>query len=207
MSKTDLLATLRAVLWGTGKPSAPETAPSSPRQTATGGASPFYDFIVRGIDGRDVDLARFKGKKVLVVNVASKCGFTRQYAELQELHEKYGDKVTVLGFPANNFLWQEPGSNADIASFCQVKYGVTFPMFEKISVRGAKQHPLYCWLSNKSLNGVIDQAPRWNFCKYLLDEEGNALAFYPSKVSPLDESIVSAIEGNFNSPGLFKTAS
>ena len=168
--------------------------------------SSFYDFKVKSIDGKEVDLSRFKGKKVLVVNVASKCGFTKQYAELQELYERYGDKVTVLGFPANNFLWQEPGDNDEIASFCQVNYGVTFPMFEKISVRGSNQHPLYRWLSRKSYNGVVDQAPNWNFSKYLLDEEGRMLAFFPPKVSPLDEAALALITGKEDGFELAKSA-
>jgi glutathione peroxidase len=137
------------------------------------------------IEGNPIDLSTFKGKKVLVVNVASKCGFTPQYAELQELSMKYGDKVTVIGFPANNFGAQEPGSNAEIQAFCSNNYGVTFPMFEKISVKGEDQHALYAWLSKEA-----GEAPSWNFCKYLIDEEGKVVEFFPSSVSPLDNKII-----------------
>src|SRR5687767_8038154 len=119
-----------------------------------------YDFKVRSLDGKEIDFSAYKGKSLLIVNTASKCGFTSQYADLEKLYEEHGDKVTVLGFPANNFLWQEPGSNDEIASFCQKNYGVTFQMFEKISVKGRDQHPLYQWLTAKT--GKI---PSWNFCK------------------------------------------
>ncbi|MCD9015395.1 glutathione peroxidase [Parachryseolinea silvisoli] len=147
-----------------------------------------YDFKMRALDGEEIDLARYKGKYMLIVNTASKCGFTPQYGDLEKLHEQFGDKVAVLGFPANNFLWQEPGSNGDIATFCQKNYGVKFQMFEKISVKGRDQHALYRWLQDRS-----GHAPSWNFCKYLIDREGNVVSFYPSKVNPLDEQIVSKI--------------
>ncbi|CAN5910054.1 glutathione peroxidase [soil metagenome] len=156
--------------------------------------SPFYAFQVNSLEGKEVDLSQFKGKKILVVNVASECGYTPQYKELQQLYREHGDKVTVLGFPANNFGGQEPGSSEEIAEFCEKNYGVTFPMFEKVSVVGEDQHPLYRWLSDKSQNGVTGEAPSWNFSKYLLDEQGPVVAFYPSKVSPLDEAIVTAIQ-------------
>jgi glutathione peroxidase len=145
----------------------------------------FHDFSMPGIDGSNIDMSSFKGKKVLVVNVASKCGYTPQYADLQALHEKYGDKVAVLGFPANNFGGQEPGSNLEIASFCEKNYGVTFQMFEKISVKGNDRHPLYTWLADET-----GEEPSWNFCKYLIDEEGNVVKFFPSNVNPLDEEII-----------------
>lgn len=155
----------------------------------------FYDFKMRSINGEEVDFKTFKGKKVLVVNVASKCGYTPQYADLQQLHEKYGDKVVILGFPANNFGGQEPGSNAEIAAFCEENYGVTFAMFEKISVKGVDQHPLYRWLSDKSMNGWNDQAPTWNFCKYLINEEGKLVKFFPSNVKPTSEQFLKEIAG------------
>ena len=144
-----------------------------------------HEFTMNDIQGNPVDLSIFKGKKILVVNVASKCGYTPQYAELQELSMKFADKVTVLGFPANNFGAQEPGTNAEIQAFCSNNYGVTFPMFEKISVKGDDQHPLYTWLSEQT-----GEAPSWNFCKYLIDEEGNVLEFFPASVSPLDNKII-----------------
>jgi glutathione peroxidase len=148
-----------------------------------------YDFKLVGLDGEQIDFAQFKGKKLLIVNTASKCGYTPQYEGLQKLSELYKDKVLVLGFPANNFLWQEPGSNDEIAEFCQKNYGVTFQMFEKISVKGRDKAPLYQWLENQS-----NETPSWNFCKYLIDENGKFVAFYSQKVDPLDETIVSMIK-------------
>ncbi len=147
-----------------------------------------YDFTVHALDGTPIDLERYRGRNLLIVNTASKCGYTPQYETLQKLHESYGDYVTVLGFPANNFLWQEPGSNADIAAFCSREYGVTFQMFEKISVRGSDQHPLYRWLSAKA-----GRSPHWNFCKYLINAQGEVTAFYGPRVSPMDDSIIKQI--------------
>lgn len=161
--------------------------------TATVPTQSFYDFKMLAIDGTEIDLSQYKGKKVLVVNTASKCGFTPQYKDLEALHQKMGDKLVILGFPANNFMGQEPGSNTEIASFCQKNYGVTFQMFEKIDVVGKNQHPLYKFLSDKTLNGWNDQAPSWNFCKYLIDENGRLLKFYKSGVNPLDDEIVNAV--------------
>lgn len=146
-----------------------------------------YDFKMNSIDGEEIDFNRYKGKTLLIVNVASQCGYTPQYADLEKLHENYGDKVVVLGFPANNFGAQEPGSNAEIAEFCQKNYGVKFQMFEKISVKGEDQHPLYQWLKEKS-----GQEPSWNFCKYLVKPDGT-VKFFPSKVKPLDSEIISAL--------------
>lgn len=154
----------------------------------------FYDFKMKDIDGNEVDFNQYRGKKVLVVNVASKCGYTPQYGELQELNERYGDQVTILGFPANNFGGQEPGTNEDIKAFCTENYGVTFQMFDKISVEGVDKHPLYRWLSDKNLNGWNDKEPTWNFCKYLIDEEGQLKEFFPSSVKPMDEEITSLIQ-------------
>jgi glutathione peroxidase len=150
----------------------------------------FHEFKLKNIDGEEVDFSQYQGKKVLLVNVASKCGYTSQYAELQELHEKHGDKITVLGFPANNFGGQEPGTEEDIKAFCSENFGVTFPMFEKISVKGVDKHPLYRWLSDKDMNGWNDKEPAWNFSKYLVDEEGKLVEFYPSAVSPMDDKIL-----------------
>ncbi len=143
-----------------------------------------YDFKINALDGKSVDFNKYKGKTLLIVNTASKCGYTPQYAELQKLHELYGNKVTILGFPANNFGAQEPGSNSEIADFCQKNYGVTFQMFEKISVKGDDQHPLYQWLKEKT-----GQEPSWNFCKYLVKPDGT-VKFFSSKVKPLDDQIV-----------------
>lgn len=148
----------------------------------------FYDFTMNGIDGTAVDFSQYKGRKVLLVNTASECGYTPQYEDLQNLHETHGDKVVVLGFPANNFGGQEPGSNNNIAQFCQVNYGVSFPLFEKISVTGSDRHELYQWLEQE--NG---HQPNWNFCKYLVDEQGKVLAFFPSSVNPMEEAITNLL--------------
>lgn len=155
----------------------------------------FYDFTVKTIDGKDLPLSTFKGKKVLVVNVASKCGFTPQYAKLEELYEKYGkDDFIVIGFPANNFLHQEPGTNEEIKEFCTLNYGVTFPMMAKISVKGKDIAPLYQWLTHKSENGVSDAKIGWNFHKFLIDENGRWVASIGSTTSPLSQEIVEWIE-------------
>ena len=149
-----------------------------------------YDIKVKTIDGAETTLSQFKGKKMLIVNVASECGFTPQYAGLQELYSTHGDKVTVLGFPANNFGHQEPGSNAQIKEFCSKNYGVSFPMFEKISVKGDDQCELYQWLTNKDQNDWNEKTPDWNFCKYLISEDGKLLKFYSSAVKPMSGEIV-----------------
>lgn len=155
--------------------------------------SSFYDFKMKDINGKEIDFSEFKGKKLLLVNVASKCGYTKQYAQLQELYATYGDDVIVLGFPANNFGGQEPGSNEEIKEFCSSEYGVTFPMFEKISVAGFDKHPLYRWLSDASKNGWNNEEPKWNFCKYFINEKGELVKFFPSSVTPLDEEILKLV--------------
>lgn len=155
----------------------------------------FYDFTVQTIDGQELPLSTFKGKKILVVNVASKCGFTPQYAKLEELYQKYSkDNFVIIGFPANNFLSQEPGSNDEIKQFCTLKYGVTFPMMAKISVKGKDMAPLYKWLTEKSENGVSDAKVGWNFHKFLIDENGKWAASYGSTTTPLSEDIVAWIK-------------
>lgn len=146
-----------------------------------------YDFKVNSIDGTLVDFAQYKGKNLLIVNVASKCGFTPQYADLQKLHEQFGDKITILGFPANNFGAQEPGTNLQIAEFCEKNYGVSFQMFEKLSVKGSDQHPLYQWLKEKT-----GQEPGWNFSKYLVKPDGT-VKFFSSNVNPMDKQIIDEI--------------
>jgi glutathione peroxidase len=147
-----------------------------------------YDLTVNSLEGEPIDFARYRGKKILIVNTASKCGKTPQYADLQKLHEQHGDKVVVLGFPANNFLWQEPGSNEDIAEFCERNYGVTFQMFEKISVKGRDKHPLYQWLESKT-----GKTPDWNFAKYLVSEDGNEVMFFSSSVKAYEKPIMDKI--------------
>lgn len=146
-----------------------------------------YDMKMNALDGSPIDFAQYRGKTLLIVNVASKCGYTPQYAELQQLHEKYKDKVVVLGFPANNFGGQEPGSSIEIAEFCQKNYGVTFQMFEKVSVKGDDQAPLYAWLKEKT-----GSEPTWNFCKYLVKPDGS-VTFFNSKVKPMAPEIVNAL--------------
>ncbi|MBL0046741.1 MAG: glutathione peroxidase [Bacteroidetes bacterium] len=167
----------------------PENKHLSTMQTSTS----VYDFTLISIDGKDLSLAQFKGKKMLLVNTASECGNTPQYAELEELHKKYADKVEVLGFPANNFGGQEPGSNQDIQSFCTKNYGVTFTMFEKISVKGSEMAPLYKWLSTKELNGWNDTQPDWNFAKYLINEKGELIKFFPASLSPMSDEILKCL--------------
>lgn len=146
-----------------------------------------YDLKMNALDGKAIDFSAYKGKTLLIVNVASKCGYTPQYTDLQKLHEQFGNKVTVLGFPANNFGQQEPGTNVEISEFCKANYGVTFQMFEKISVKGEDQHPLYAWLKEKT-----GQEPTWNFCKYLVKPDGT-VKFFNSKVKPLDPQIIDAL--------------
>ncbi len=153
----------------------------------------FYTFKMNSIDGEPIDFSQYKGKKVLLVNVASKCGLTPQYAELEQLHEQYGDKLVILGFPANNFAGQEPGTNDEIQEFCKKNYGVKFQMFEKISVKGDDQHPLYQWLTKKELNGWNDEEPKWNFTKYLVNEKGELIKVFASKVKPTDQEVIAAI--------------
>ncbi len=149
-----------------------------------------YDFTVETIDGQQFSFADLKGKKVMIVNTASKCGHTPQYKDLELLNKAYKQKLVIIGFPANNFMNQEPGTNQDIKEFCDSKYGVTFPIMSKISVKGDDMHPLYKWLTSKSANGVIDSEVAWNFQKYLIDEEGNLVGFLKPAVKPLSDEVV-----------------
>ena len=155
--------------------------------------SSIHTFKVTAIDGSEIDFATFKGKKILVVNTASECGYTPQYKDLETLYKTYGNKLVVIGFPANNFGAQEPGSNSDIKSFCTKNYGVSFPMAAKISVKGADMAPIYQWLTQKSKNGVLDSEVSWNFNKYLLDEEGHLINHFESSVNPMSEEITSLL--------------
>ncbi|MCH6199476.1 glutathione peroxidase [Aquiflexum sp. LQ15W] len=152
-----------------------------------------YDFKMKDINGEEVDFSQYKGKKLLIVNVASKCGYTPQYEDLQKLHEEHGDDVTIIGFPANNFGGQEPGTNEEIKEFCSSKFGVTFQMMDKVSVKGADKSPLYRWLSDKDMNGWNEKEPTWNFCKYFINEKGELVKFFPSSVKPMDEEILKLI--------------
>lgn len=155
----------------------------------------FYSFTVNTIDGKEISLAQFKGKKVLVVNVASKCGHTPQYEDLQKLYEEYGgEDFTIIGFPANNFLRQEPGTNEEIKEFCTINYGVTFPMMAKISVKGKNIHPLYEWLTKEENNGVMDAKVSWNFQKFMIDENGKLVDMVSPKRKPYDEKIIAWLQ-------------
>ena len=174
---------------------------SKPENINMSDKSTFYQFLesnpnakVKSIDGAEYDYTMLKGKKVLIVNTASECGYTPQYEDLEKLYQAYKDKLVILGFPANNFGGQEPGSNEEIKEFCKSKYSVTFPMFEKISVAGDDMAQIYKWLTSKDLNGWNDQQPKWNFNKYLLDEEGNLVKYYSSAVKPMSDEIVSMLK-------------
>jgi len=156
--------------------------------------SSVYEFKVPALEGGTIDLSAFKGKKILIVNTASRCGYTRQYKDLEELSRQYKDKLVVIGFPANNFGGQEPGSNEEIREFCTKNYGVSFPMAAKVSVKGKDIHPLFDWLTHKTQNGVIDAEIRWNFGKFLIDENGKPIAYFGSGTNPMSDDIVSRIQ-------------
>jgi glutathione peroxidase len=154
-------------------------------------SSTLYDFKVPALDGSTIDLSKYKGKKILIVNTASKCGFTPQYSDLEKLYVKYQDKLVIIGFPANNFHQQEPGTNAEISEFCTKNYGVTFPMAEKVDVVGDNIHPLFKYLTDEAHKiGVTDPVIGWNFTKFLIDENGKLIAVFPSKVKPMDDQIL-----------------
>ena len=157
-------------------------------------SSSFYDYSVELINGDKVTLDKYKGKKVIIVNVASKCGYTYQYGGLQKLYDEYADKVEIIGVPSNDFLFQEPGKNKDIQTFCKSNYGVEFPIIKKTVVKkNSKQHPLYSWLSFKELNGWNDSPPGWNFYKYLINEEGTLVNILSSKTKPQDKEVIDFI--------------
>jgi len=158
-------------------------------------ATSIYDFTMLSLDGKAVKLDSYKGKVLLIVNTASKCGFTKQYDGLQELYELYkNDGLVILGFPANNFLHQEPGSNQEILNFCRLSYGVTFPMFEKISVAGKDIHPLYKYLTDKKANPKFGGKISWNFNKFLISKEGRIINRFGSATVPFDKHVINAIE-------------
>ena len=172
--------------------------------TLTGGS--IYDFKIAGLDGNDIDFSKFKGKKIMIVNTASKCGNTPQYAELEKLYEKYKEKLVIVGVPANNFGEQEPGTNSDIKEFCTKNYGVTFPMAEKVSVKGDDIAPLYKYLVDQSKEmaktiptdnskdlawkSYLQNPVTWNFTKFLLDENGKLIAVFHNKINPMSEEVV-----------------
>ncbi|MES2704602.1 MAG: glutathione peroxidase [Bacteroidota bacterium] len=154
-----------------------------------------YDFKVKALDGSTIDFSHFRGKKILLVNTASRCGMTPQYEGLQKLYDNYRNKLVVVGFPSNNFLFQEPGTNEDIAAFCSTSYHVSFPMAAKISVIGWHMHPLYKWLTKKKHNGYASSTVKWNFQKYLVDEGGKLTNVFSPNVLPESPEIIAAIEG------------
>lgn len=155
----------------------------------------FHDFSIPSLNEEDtIVFSAFKGKKVLVVNVASKCGYTYQYEGLQALYEAHKDELVIIGFPCNQFLFQEPGSGDEIKSFCSLNYGVTFLLTTKIDVKGNNQHPVYQWLTSKALNGNADYSISWNFNKFLISENGELLAYFGSDVKPLGPEIAALLK-------------
>ena len=156
----------------------------------TTNAQSIHSFTVKSIDGKNLHLSSFKGKKILIVNTASKCGYTPQYEGLEKVYEQYKDKLVILGFPCNQFGGQEPGSNEEIVAFCKKNYGVSFPLADKIDVKGDNIAPIYQWLTMKSKNGILDASIGWNFNKFLIDENGKMMAYFPSSVKPDSEDIL-----------------
>lgn len=149
-----------------------------------------HQFKVKSIEGGEIDFAKYKGKKILIVNTASKCGYTPQYEGLQKLYDQYKDKLVIVGFPCNQFGGQEPGTETTIQEFCKSRYGVTFPLSAKVDVKGENIATIYKWLCTKTENGVLDAEIKWNFNKFLLDENGKMLGYFPSKVTPDSEEIL-----------------
>lgn len=176
---------------------------SSPEPGLTRDQSPqaqapmdFHQLSATDINGRPFDMAALKGHKVLVVNTASECGFTPQYKQLEELYQRYKDEgLVILGFPSNDFGGQEPGDDMEIAAFCEKNYGVTFPLMSKVVTKGEGQSPVYAWLTRKANNGTLDSEVKWNFQKYLIDEEGRLVTMYPSAQEPLSDPIINWVEG------------
>lgn len=153
-----------------------------------------YDYQLKDIQGKDIDLSQYRGKKLLLVNTASACGFTSQYKQLEELHQNYKDKLEVIGIPCNDFGAQEPGTEEEIEKFCEVNFGVTFPLTEKVTILGEGQHPLYGYLTKKDLNGYRDSEVKWNFQKYLINEEGKLVKIFSAAADPVSEEVIAAIE-------------
>ncbi len=169
------------------------SSPTANRTTVPTPNASVYQFQPLSIIGQRVPLGQYRGRKLLIVNVASNCSYTPQYRELQQLWQQYHNRVVVLGFPSNQFGGQEPGNDSTINTFCTGTYNVTFPMFHKIDVTGATAHPLYKFLANRRFNGVVNNPPSWNFCKYLIDENGYVIGYYPSTVSPMSPVLLDAI--------------
>ena len=160
----------------------------------TTNAQSIHSFTVKSIDGKNLNLASFKGKKILIVNTASKCGYTPQYEGLEKVYEQYKDKLVILGFPCNQFGGQEPGTNEEIVDFCKKNYGVSFPLADKIDVKGSNIAPIYQWLTSKSKNGILDASISWNFNKFLIDENGKMIAYFPSNVKPDSDAILTYLK-------------
>jgi glutathione peroxidase len=163
------------------------------RPRGSSAARSIYEYSFMSIDGKTVPLASYRGRYMLLVNVASQCGFTPQYEELEKLSEKYKEKLVVIGFPANDFMGEEPGTNEEIRTFCTVRYGVTFPLSQKVSVVGDGRSGIYRWLTERSLNGWNDTAPRWNFYKYLISPQGELVQVFPSTTAPMSDAVTGAI--------------
>ena len=166
-----------------------DKAKLSPSTSIETKKSSIYDLEINTLGGKPISLLKFKGKKLLFVNVASECGFTKQYKDLQKLSDTYSDELIVIGLPCNQFGKQEPGDAAQIQSFCEMNFGVTFLLTEKIDVKGSKQHPLYKWLTSKDLNGKKSSSVKWNFQKYLVDDKGNLIDYYFSITKPMSSKI------------------
>jgi len=169
-----------------------KTVLNRPEKMEITAAANFHSFKMKGIDGKDIDFSQFKGKKVIVLNTASKCGYTPQYADWEKFHKANKD-IIILGFPANEFGGQEPGTNDEIASFCSLNYGVSFQMMEKVVVKGSGKCDLYQWLSDKSKNGWNEKEPSWNFCKYVINEKGELQNFFASGIKPSSPEFLAAI--------------
>ena len=170
------------------------TTKTKQMETSTSTATSVHEFKVPSIDGGTIDFSAFKGKKIMIVNTASQCGYTPQYEGLEKLYEQYKDKLVIVGFPANNFGEQEPGSNTEIQAFCKKNFGVTFPLAAKVDVKGENITPVFKWLTTKELNGVLDAEVKWNFNKFLLDENGKLLAYFPSSVKPESDEILNYLK-------------
>ena len=167
-----------------------DKAKLSPSKSIKDGIQSIYAIEIKAINGTSISLSEFKGKHILFVNVASECGFTKQYKELQALHDKYEESLVIIGMPCNQFGNQEPGEASQIQEFCELNFGVTFLLTEKINVKGNKQHPLYKWLTSKELNGKKNSSVKWNFQKYLVDKQGNLIDYYSSLTKPTSSKII-----------------
>lgn len=170
------------------------TKKTATRPPGTETPTSFFQFTVNSLDGQPVALEQYRGKKIIVLNVASECGYTPQYADWEKFYKEHSDKFVVLGFPCNDFGGQEPGSEKEIATFCQKNYGVTFPMFEKVHVKGPEKAPLFQWLTDAAQNGWNTQEPTWNFCKYVINEKGELTQFFASGVKPESPEFKAALQ-------------